>query len=163
MDMSTGPQELSDRSPRDELLIQTPDDSVWTPEAAMENPDKSVRTDVSPSGHLGAEGENSETPLGLGVATVPPTKSHPLQVFKSGSNTHVPPIPFPRRFATKKKEHSDKDILEVLSKVQVNIPLLDTIKQIPRYAKFIKDLCTNKRKLDEAKFIAISEEASTVL
>ncbi|KAL0408192.1 UNVERIFIED_CONTAM: Retrovirus-related Pol polyprotein from transposon.6 [Sesamum radiatum] len=30
------------------------------------------------------------------------------------------------------------------SKVEVNIPLIDAIKQIPRYAKFLKELCTNK-------------------
>jgi len=29
----------------------------------------------------------------------------------------------------------------------VNIPLLDAIKQISRYAKFLKELCTHKRKL----------------
>ena len=29
----------------------------------------------------------------------------------------------------------------------MNIPLLDAIKQIPSYAKFLKDLCTVKRKL----------------
>nr|KAJ0199058.1 hypothetical protein LSAT_V11C600327370 [Lactuca sativa] len=31
----------------------------------------------------------------------------------------------------------------------VNIPLLDAIKQLPRYAKFLKELCTSKRKLKD--------------
>ncbi|RDX94806.1 hypothetical protein CR513_22768, partial [Mucuna pruriens] len=31
-------------------------------------------------------------------------------------------------------------------KVEINIPLLDTIKQIPKYTKFLKELCVNKRK-----------------
>ncbi|RDY14255.1 hypothetical protein CR513_00715, partial [Mucuna pruriens] len=31
-------------------------------------------------------------------------------------------------------------------KVEINIPLLDAIKQIPKYAKFLKDLCVHKRK-----------------
>lgn len=107
--------------------------------------------------------EKSKIPLGLRVASAPLTTPNPLQVNKIGQDAYVTPIPFPRRFAKQKKEQSDKDILEVLSKVQVNIPLLDTIKQIPRYAKFIKELCTNKRKLDEVETIAMSEEAFAVL
>ncbi|RDY01804.1 hypothetical protein CR513_14821, partial [Mucuna pruriens] len=31
-------------------------------------------------------------------------------------------------------------------KVEINIPLLDAIKQIPKYTKFHKELCMHKRK-----------------
>ncbi|RDY03367.1 hypothetical protein CR513_13062, partial [Mucuna pruriens] len=31
-------------------------------------------------------------------------------------------------------------------KVEINIPLLDPIKQVPKYAKFLKELCIHKRK-----------------
>ncbi|RDY00882.1 hypothetical protein CR513_15867, partial [Mucuna pruriens] len=31
-------------------------------------------------------------------------------------------------------------------KVEINIPLLDAIKQVPKYAKFLKQLCVHKRK-----------------
>ncbi|RDX70986.1 hypothetical protein CR513_49715, partial [Mucuna pruriens] len=31
-------------------------------------------------------------------------------------------------------------------KVEINIPLLDAIKQIPKYAKFPQELCVHKRK-----------------
>ncbi|RDX74598.1 hypothetical protein CR513_45635, partial [Mucuna pruriens] len=34
----------------------------------------------------------------------------------------------------------------MLCKVKINIPLLDAIKQIPKYAKFLKELCVHKRK-----------------
>uniref|UniRef100_A0A151UEN1 Aspartic peptidase DDI1-type domain-containing protein n=1 Tax=Cajanus cajan TaxID=3821 RepID=A0A151UEN1_CAJCA len=44
-------------------------------------------------------------------------------------------------------EEVDKEILETFRKVEVNIPLLDAIKQIPRYTKFLKELCTHKRKM----------------
>ncbi|XP_043817385.1 uncharacterized protein LOC122725032 [Manihot esculenta] len=39
--------------------------------------------------------------------------------------------PFPERFAQSKREKEEKEILEIFRKVQVNIPLLETIKQIP--------------------------------
>jgi hypothetical protein len=37
-------------------------------------------------------------------------------------------------------------MMEVFKQVKVNIPLLDAIKQILAYAKFLNDLCTQKRK-----------------
>ncbi|CAN6544192.1 unnamed protein product [Malus baccata var. baccata] len=49
-------------------------------------------------------------------------------------------VPFPSRLKQSKKEENEKDILETFRKVQVNIPLLDAIKQVPRYAKFLKEL-----------------------
>ncbi|KAK4404449.1 hypothetical protein Sango_0813500 [Sesamum angolense] len=55
--------------------------------------------------------------------------------------------PFPERFAKSKKDEEAKEILETFRKVEVNIPLLDAIKQIPRYARFLKELCTSKGKL----------------
>ncbi|CAM8951216.1 unnamed protein product [Rhodiola kirilowii] len=45
------------------------------------------------------------------------------------------------------KQHvMDEDVFELFSKVEINIPLLEAIKQIPRYAKFLKELCTNRRR-----------------
>jgi hypothetical protein len=37
-------------------------------------------------------------------------------------------------------------MMEVFKQVKINLPLLDAIKQVPAYAKFLKDLCTQKRK-----------------
>jgi hypothetical protein len=37
-------------------------------------------------------------------------------------------------------------MMEVFKQVKINLPLFDAIKQIPAYAKFLKDLCTQKRK-----------------
>ncbi|RDX85166.1 hypothetical protein CR513_33661, partial [Mucuna pruriens] len=34
----------------------------------------------------------------------------------------------------------------MFKKVEINIPLLDAIKQVPRYTKFLKELCIHKRK-----------------
>ncbi|CAL2259848.1 unnamed protein product [Prunus armeniaca] len=72
-------------------------------------------------------------------------------------------VPFPRRFLNSKKEQVSKDILETFRKVQVNIPLLDAIQQIPSYEKFLKELCTNKRKFKENETMALSEEVLAVL
>ena len=66
--------------------------------------------------------------------------------MKGGMPQH-PPSPFPQALRSKKKASKQEGILEVLRQVKVNIPLLDMIKQVPTYAKFLKDLCTIKKGL----------------
>ena len=53
--------------------------------------------------------------------------------------------PFPQALRKRKNLVKKNEILEVLRQVKVKIPLLDMIKQVPTYAKFLKDLCTVKR------------------
>ncbi|KAA3472857.1 hypothetical protein EPI10_023282 [Gossypium australe] len=71
--------------------------------------------------------------------------------------------PFPGWLNQHRKGKEDKEILETFRNVEINIPLLDTIKQISRYAKFLKELCTNKRKLTRNKRVSVGENVSTVL
>jgi hypothetical protein len=40
---------------------------------------------------------------------------------------------------------------------------LDAIKQVPSYAKFLKDLCTVKRKLNVKKKVFLAEQVSVIL
>ena len=48
-------------------------------------------------------------------------------------------------------------------KVKVNISLLDAIKKIPRYANFLKELCTSKRKLKGDERVHMGENVSAIL
>ena len=49
------------------------------------------------------------------------------------TNPLSPPMPFPHRFDRSKRDESEQAILEILKKVQINIPLLDAIEQVPKY------------------------------
>ncbi|KAK4401225.1 Heat shock factor protein HSF30 [Sesamum angolense] len=71
--------------------------------------------------------------------------------------------PFPERFTKSKKDEEAKEILETFRKVEVNIPLLDAIKQIPRYARFLKKLCTSKGKLKGNERVSMRENVSAIL
>ena len=72
------------------------------------------------------------------------------------------PPPFPQALRGKKRVNNHTEILEVLRQVKVNIPLLDMIKQVPTYAKFLKDLCTLKRGLNLDKKAFLTEQVSAV-
>ncbi|KAL6323214.1 hypothetical protein AAG906_029221 [Vitis piasezkii] len=66
--------------------------------------------------------------------------------------------PFPQALHGKKGIRNASKILEVLRQVKVNIPLLDMIKQVPTYAKFLKDLCTIKKGLNVNKKAFLIEQ-----
>ena len=72
-------------------------------------------------------------------------------------------LPFPQSLKTKKKAINKAEILEVLRQVKVNIPLLDMIKQVPTYAKFLKDLCTVKKGLNIDKKAYLTDQVSAII
>ena len=77
--------------------------------------------------------------------------------------THVPPAPYPHRLRVPKKLDNHYEIYELFKQVKLNIPLLDAIKQIPSYAKFLKDLCTVKRKLGVNKEAFMTEQSTSLI
>ncbi|XP_041009309.1 uncharacterized protein LOC121253349, partial [Juglans microcarpa x Juglans regia] len=73
------------------------------------------------------------------------------------------PTPFPQRLVPLHKDKHQSEILEIFKHVRINIPLLDAIQQIPAYAKFLKDLCTVKRKLNVQKKAFLTEQVSAII
>ena len=55
------------------------------------------------------------------------------------------------------------EIFEVPKEVKVNILLLDMIKQVPAYAKFLKDLCTIKKRLNVNKTDFLTKQVSSII
>ena len=77
--------------------------------------------------------------------------------------THIPPDPYPHRLRVPKKVNNHSEIYELFKQVKLNIPLLDAIKKIPSYAKFLKDLCTVKRKLGVNKEAFMTEQSTSLI
>ncbi|RDX88572.1 hypothetical protein CR513_29811, partial [Mucuna pruriens] len=65
--------------------------------------------------------------------------------FQSRPETAVP-LSFPSWTISAKKPESDEELLKMFRKVEINIPVLDATKQVPKYAKFLKELCVHKRR-----------------
>ncbi|KAL6325910.1 hypothetical protein AAG906_038401 [Vitis piasezkii] len=99
-------------------------------------PDEELRS----KGPLIKEGKNQEEQSGKKSASKSSIEEEPRIVIKEDMmKKHMPP-PFPQALHGKKEIKNSSEILEVLRQVKVNIPLLDMIKQVPTYAKFLKDL-----------------------
>ncbi|XP_061366050.1 uncharacterized protein LOC133309302 [Gastrolobium bilobum] len=101
-------------------------------------------------------------------AAVEPTQGSDTSAGKQNtdmSDMHIS-LPFPQRATQSKKKAEkaqDKEILDTFRKVEINILLLDAIQQIPRYAKFMKELCTNKRRLKGDERVSVSQNVSTLI
>ncbi|CAN6573228.1 unnamed protein product [Malus baccata var. baccata] len=67
------------------------------------------------------------------------------------------------KFLQAKNEEEEKDVLETFRNVHVNIPLLDAIKQILKYAKCLKKLCTTRKRIREKELVHVSENVSAML
>ena len=95
-----------------------------------------------------------------------PTVAEPPQEEQLASREEVKigvPPPFLQALRQKKSSVNQTQMLEVLRQVKVNIPLLDMIKQVPTYEKFLKDLCTVKRGLNVKERAFMTEQVSDII
>ncbi|XP_070029230.1 uncharacterized protein [Nicotiana sylvestris] len=73
------------------------------------------------------------------------------------------PAPFPQRLAKHKKEEQYKKFFEMLKQIQVNIPLIEALKEMPRYAKMMKDLMSRKFNFQDLATITLTQTCSAVV
>ncbi|KAG6531528.1 hypothetical protein ZIOFF_005342 [Zingiber officinale] len=88
--------------------------------------------------------------------------------IQEATGPHIP-LPFPQRKTQPRKDVEEErakefqELVNLFSKVEVNVPLLTMIKQIPKYAKFFKDLCVHKKKLKGNELISMGKNVSALL
>ncbi|CAN6552459.1 unnamed protein product [Malus baccata var. baccata] len=87
------------------------------------------------------------------------TKIIPKQISQ---RVYDPPLPYPERVIPKARDRQLKDFMQTLSKVQINIPLLDAIEKIPSYAKFLKEVCSSKKKVAYLDKVVLTEQCNVV-
>jgi hypothetical protein len=58
-----------------------------------------------------------------------------------------------------------QEMMEIFKQFQINIPIIDAIRQIPSYAKFLKDLCSQKHRMRtrSPKKILLTEQVSSLI
>ncbi|GKA53388.1 hypothetical protein Tco_0746703 [Tanacetum coccineum] len=104
---------------------------------------------------------------GPSVLSPNPSSSSSKEVERDPETTmDQPPIPYPSRL-NKEKLQDKYDIqitkfLEIFKKLHFNISLVDALAQMPKYAKMLKGLLTNKEKLLELANTPLNENRSVV-
>ena len=90
-------------------------------------------------------------------------KEGPAKPMGEKKVSQIPPLPFPQRFQKQKLDKQFSKFLEVFKKLHINIPFAEALEQMPSYVKFMKEILSKKRKLEEFETVALTEECSAIL
>ncbi|KAL2923801.1 DNA damage-inducible protein 1 [Bienertia sinuspersici] len=112
-----------------------------------------------------------EAPKQVAEEIIEPKKVTEMGCDKEEVNEHdatpiepyKPPVPYPQRLAQAKLEKKYGKFLDILKKLHINIPFLDAISKMPSYAKFLKDMLSNKRKIEVHATVSLTVECSAIL
>ncbi|XP_076942167.1 uncharacterized protein LOC143611958 [Bidens hawaiensis] len=100
------------------------------------------------------------------VLDTPNTQPIPTPISKPAKEPekpYVPPIPYPSHMKQEKMGAQYGKFLEIFKQLHINLPFIEAISQMPIYAKFLKEVLSNKRKLEELSHVILNEECSTIL
>lgn len=62
-----------------------------------------------------------------------------------------------------KEDAQFKKFMNIFKKLHINIPIVEALSQMAKYAKFLKNLITNKRKLEGIDTVALNGNFSAIL
>ncbi|GJU05570.1 reverse transcriptase domain-containing protein [Tanacetum coccineum] len=118
-------------------------------------------TGINKNEPLKFEQDVREKPHDVGVknksSSIPERTTQPLVKPQQSS------IPFPNWVRKEKEEAQQQNFLENLKQLHINISFIEALVQMPKYAKYMKSLLTNKSRLEEACLMTMNEKCSVVL
>ncbi|XP_031116512.1 uncharacterized protein LOC116020170 [Ipomoea triloba] len=70
-------------------------------------------------------------------------------------------LPYPQRLWKSKESDRDSKFHKMLDKLEISMPFVEAITQIPSYKKFMKNILGNKKKPEKSAVVDLSEGALT--
>ncbi|GJV04238.1 reverse transcriptase domain-containing protein [Tanacetum coccineum] len=97
-----------------------------------------------------------------------PTPQPKIQNLKLVKETilpkpYKPKILYPQRLRKEKMEAQYGKFLDVIRAVRINVPLIDVLAGMPNYGKFLKELISNKHKIEQISAAFLSDESSAMI
>ncbi|GJT34293.1 hypothetical protein Tco_0924712 [Tanacetum coccineum] len=72
-------------------------------------------------------------------------------------------IPYPQRLRKEKMEAQYGKFLDMIQAVRINVSFVDVLAGMPNYGKFLKELVSNKHKLEQISSAFLSDESSAMI
>ncbi|XP_022001718.1 uncharacterized protein LOC110899151 [Helianthus annuus] len=72
-------------------------------------------------------------------------------------------VPFPSRLKNQKYSREYGQFLDIFKQLKINLPFIEALQPMPKYAKFLKDLLRNKEKLGELSNVPLNGGCSAVV
>ncbi|XP_027178191.1 uncharacterized protein LOC113777357 [Coffea eugenioides] len=69
----------------------------------------------------------------------------------------------PQRLKPSRSDKEFEKFVNIFKQLHISIPFVDAILQIPSYAKFLKEIMTKKRRLEDSETIALMEVCSAII
>ncbi|GJU41450.1 reverse transcriptase domain-containing protein [Tanacetum coccineum] len=114
--------------------------------------------------------DNSETPINFDSDDEDdePTPQPKIQTQKLVKETplpkpYKPKITYPQCLRKEKMEAQYGKFLDMIRVVRINIPLIDVLAGMPNYGKFLKELISNKHKIEQISAAFLSDESSAMI
>ncbi|XP_070031687.1 uncharacterized protein [Nicotiana tomentosiformis] len=79
------------------------------------------------------------------------------------SGQRLIPAPFPQRLAKQKKDDQYRKFMKMLRQIQLNIPLMDALREMPGYEKMMKDLMSRKFDFQYLSIVTLTQTCSAVV
>ncbi|GJR09340.1 hypothetical protein Tco_0791992 [Tanacetum coccineum] len=113
---------------------------------------------------------NSETPINFDSddeddEPTPQPKTQPPKPVKETPlpKPYKPKIPYPQRLRKEKMEAQYGKFLDMIRAVRINVPLVDVLAGMPNYGKFLKELISNKHKIEQIFAAFLSDKSSAMI
>ncbi|GJS29320.1 reverse transcriptase domain-containing protein [Tanacetum coccineum] len=72
-------------------------------------------------------------------------------------------IPYPQCLCKKKMEEQYPKVIDLIKEVRINVPLVDVLAGMPNYGKFLKDLMSNRSKIEQISAAFLNKECFTIV
>ncbi|KAK8666001.1 hypothetical protein V6N13_006154 [Hibiscus sabdariffa] len=122
-----------------------PEGTAASPSAATDTPAEAERPATADEDH-----EDPHTTMGDSLADSSQAHTNKPEEIR-------PPPPFPQRLKKQKQDYQFKKFFDILKQVHINLPLVEALQQMPNYAKFLKDMVTRKKRIEEFETAAATE------
>ncbi|GKB13547.1 reverse transcriptase domain-containing protein [Tanacetum coccineum] len=86
-----------------------------------------------------------------------PVKETPLP------KPYKPKISYPQRLRKEKMEAQYGKFLDMIRAVRINVPLINVLVGMPNYGKFLKELISNKHKIEQISAAFLSDESLAMI
>nr|GEV12562.1 reverse transcriptase domain-containing protein [Tanacetum cinerariifolium] len=131
-----------------------------------------IRSDKSydPSDNLNDQQDNFENPINFDSDAeddepTPQPKTQPTKPVKETPlpKPYKPKIPYPQRRRKEKMKAQYGKFLDMIRAVRINVPFVDVLAGMPNYGKFLKELISNKHKIEQTFDAFLSDESSAMI
>lgn len=76
---------------------------------------------------------------------------------------YQPKLPYLTKVKSDQQEKQYGKFLDMFKTLHINVPFIEALAQMPRYAKFLKEFLMDKIKLKEVSNVILSKECSAII